>query len=181
MFLKSEHLYLRALEPADLDFLYSLENDVAIWPVSNTSAPYSKYVLQQYIEQATADIYTVKQLRLLICTLGHQPAGVIDLFDFEPSHARAGIGIIIVPAFRKKHFATQALDLLLHYCQNTLYLHLVYCSVTVNNTASIRLFEQAGFKNTGCRQQWLKTPQGWQDVLDFQKIFTSAALNSSNI
>jgi diamine N-acetyltransferase len=181
MFLQSEHLYLRALEPTDLDFLYTLENDVDIWPVSNTSSPYSKYVLQQYLEQATADIYSIKQLRLLICSAQHQPVGAIDLFDFDPAHDRAGIGITIAPPFRQLHFATQALQLLLHYCHEKLLLHQVYCSVLVTNTNSIKLFQQAGFKEIGTRQQWVKTTKGWQDVLDFQKIFIASPSISPNI
>ncbi|HAT63056.1 MAG TPA: GNAT family N-acetyltransferase, partial [Flavobacteriaceae bacterium] len=39
MTLQGEHMYLRALEPSDLDFLYQLENDESIWEVSNTTTP----------------------------------------------------------------------------------------------------------------------------------------------
>ena len=40
--LKGEQVYLRALEPTDLDFLYKLENDTSVWEVSGTLKPYSK-------------------------------------------------------------------------------------------------------------------------------------------
>ncbi|HAV55970.1 MAG TPA: GNAT family N-acetyltransferase, partial [Aequorivita sp.] len=43
--LKGEHIFLRALELSDLDFLYILENDESLWEVSNTTTPYSKYIL----------------------------------------------------------------------------------------------------------------------------------------
>ena len=49
MTLKGNAIYLRALEPTDLDFLYKLENDERVWEVSNTATPYSKYVLKQYL------------------------------------------------------------------------------------------------------------------------------------
>ena len=29
--LKGEHIYLRALEPNDLDFIYAVENDMSLW------------------------------------------------------------------------------------------------------------------------------------------------------
>ena len=67
--LKGENIYLRALEPQDLDFLYHLENNPEIWEISGTTAPYSKHVLQLYLENAHKDIYEVKQLRLCICNL----------------------------------------------------------------------------------------------------------------
>ncbi|MEM7270106.1 MAG: FAD-binding dehydrogenase [Pseudomonadota bacterium] len=94
--LHGESIYLRALEPTDLDFLYQLENDESVWEVSNTITPYSKFVLKQYLDNAHRDIYEVKQLRLVICEVGADlPVGFIDLFDFEPKHRRVGIGVII--------------------------------------------------------------------------------------
>ncbi|KAA5549423.1 GNAT family N-acetyltransferase [Adhaeribacter rhizoryzae] len=170
MFLKSDLLYLRALESTDLEFLYQLENNTAVWRVSNTVAPYSKEVLQLYLEQATADIYSTKQLRLMICTLAHQPVGVIDLYDFEPLHARAGVGIVIAEDYRKQQYAFEALTLLQHYCQNYLLLHQVYCTIAISNAASLKLFQNAGFTAIGLRKQWIKIPAGWEDVLEFQKI-----------
>ncbi|GHA70088.1 GNAT family N-acetyltransferase [Pontibacter akesuensis] len=168
MFLKSDHTYLRALEPTDLEFLYALENDTTVWHVGNTLTPYAKFVLEAYLENATADIYTVKQLRLAICNSSHQPVGAIDLFDFDPLHARAGIGIVVTAEHRGNGHAKDALELLLGYCHKTLQLHQVYCSVTASNLASINLFAQAGFKQVGVRKEWLRTLEGWDDVVEMQ-------------
>jgi diamine N-acetyltransferase len=171
MFLKSDTLYLRALERSDLDFLFGLENDVSVWHVSNTVTPFSKEVLEQYLEQAALDIYATRQLRLMICTSGHLPIGAIDLFDFDPLHLRAGIGIIIREPYRRQGLAGQALEMLMKYCTNYLMLHQLYCSIATDNAASLALFQQAGFQIIGKRQQWLRTPQGWLDVVELQKIF----------
>ncbi|HCC29063.1 MAG TPA: GNAT family N-acetyltransferase, partial [Marinilabiliales bacterium] len=64
--LSDGRLLLRALEPEDLDFLYACENNTQIWQVSHTLVPYSRYVLKQYLANAHLDIYTAKQLRLLM-------------------------------------------------------------------------------------------------------------------
>ena len=93
--LKGEKLYLRALEPEDLEFLHELENNEEFWEVSATQAPFSKYILKKYLENSHLDIYEIKQLRLVICNLKDQPIGLIDIFDFEPQHHRAAIGILI--------------------------------------------------------------------------------------
>jgi diamine N-acetyltransferase len=170
MFLKSGRIYLRALEPSDLDFLYTLENDTSVWLVSNTTTPYARHILQNYLNQAAADIYTVKQLRLLICTHQHQAIGAIDLFDFEPKHQRAGIGIVIAAAFRQQRYATEALQLMLGYCQEQLLLNQVYCSVISTNQGSLQLFRRAGFQAIGTRREWIKTATGWLDLVEFQKI-----------
>jgi len=65
--LKGDLIYLRALEPEDLDFIYEIENDEDIWQVSNTQTPYSRFLIRQYLENAHQDIYEAKQLRLAIC------------------------------------------------------------------------------------------------------------------
>lgn len=171
MFLKSAHTYLRALEPSDLDFLYTLENDTSVWHVGNTLTPYSKFVLEQYLENAALDIYTIKQLRLVICNAKHEAVGAIDLYDFDPIHRRAGTGIVVAEGHRKNGHASDALNLLLTYCRDTLQLHQLYCSVTASNLKSINLFAKAGFQSIGVRKDWLRTPDGWEDVVEFQKIF----------
>jgi len=170
--LKSDLLYLRALEISDLEFLYQLENNPEVWQVSNTVAPFSKEVLQLYLEHASADIYTVKQLRLMICSLDHQRVGVIDLYDFDPLHLRAGIGIVIQENFRKQQFASSALNIFLNYCQHILLLHQVYCTIANSNLASLKLFQNAGFVLVGLRKHWIRTSAGWEDVQELQKIFT---------
>ncbi|WP_439881359.1 GNAT family N-acetyltransferase [Pontibacter sp. MBLB2868] len=172
MFLTLDNTCLRALEPADLDFLYTLENDMGVWHVGNTLTPYSRFVLEQYLENATQDIYTVKQLRLVICNQNQEAVGAIDLFDFDPLHRRAGIGIVVAANHRKNGHAADALSMLTHYCRHTLQLHQVYCSVTATNQPSINLFSKAGFKRVGTRKEWLKTPEGWEDVIEMQHIFS---------
>ena len=93
--LKGEHIFLRALEPEDLDFIYEIENDTSLWVLSDTQTPYSRFLIKQYLENAQQDIFEAKQLRLVICTLEGLAIGLIDVFDFDVKNKRAGIGILI--------------------------------------------------------------------------------------
>ncbi|MBO2012430.1 GNAT family N-acetyltransferase [Hymenobacter negativus] len=167
-------MHLRALEPDDLEFLYALENDPDIWGVSDTLAPVSRHALREYLEHASADFYVVRQLRLVVTTeISGPPVGVVDLFDFEPLHQRAGVGITILAKERKKGYAQQALDLLKNHARNALRLHQIYATVGADNLASMRLFEAAGFRKIGTRLAWLRTPSGWQDVVEWQCFLAS--------
>ena len=161
---------LRAPEPADIDILYHWENDPEIWHVSNTIAPYSRFAIEQYVLNAGNDIFTSKQLRLMIVPLecGSATAGAVDLFDYEPIHRRAGIGIMIDKAFRGKGYATEALSLILDYCSNILNLHQVYCNISEDNLASIRLFDEAGFRKNGERKDWLLLNGKWTNEFFYQ-------------
>ena len=96
--------------------------------------------------------------------------GTIDLFDFDPHNQRAGIGILIQEKYRQKGFAAEALDLLLRYCFETLNLHQLYCNIAKFNTASINLFQQAGFEIKGEKKEWLLIDQKWVDEYFLQLI-----------
>lgn len=155
--LKGENIFLRALEIIDLDFLYNLENDESLWEVSNTTTPYSKYMLQQYLENSHRDIYEVKQLRLVICLSDSEAAiGLIDLFDFDPKHNRVGIGIVIFSEYyKRKGFASEALKLTCNYAFAHLNIHQIYAGITEENLGSIKLFEKAGFEKSGIKKDWI--------------------------
>lgn len=169
--LKGEKIFLRALEPDDLDFLFSVENDEEFWEVSSTNAPFSKFILKQYLENSHKDIYEVKQLRLVICANDGCPAGFIDLFDFEPQHRRAALGIVIKSKLhRQKGFGAEALDLLCKYSFTHLGLHQVYANVGVDNVSSRSLFEKAGFENTAQKKDWVLVNGTFKDELLYQLI-----------
>ncbi|MBF9238719.1 GNAT family N-acetyltransferase [Hymenobacter sp. BT683] len=166
---RSGAVYLRALEPEDLDFLFALENDPDIWGVSDTLAPVSRHALAEYLAHATADFYVVRQLRLVVTTeISSVPVGVVDLFDYDPLHQRAGIGITILAAERRHGYARQALELLKTHARQVLRLHQLYATVGATNTRSLRLFRAAGFRRVGTRQQWLRTPTSWEDAVEWQ-------------
>ncbi|ARV16773.1 GNAT family N-acetyltransferase [Polaribacter sp. SA4-12] len=169
--LKGEHINLRALEPEDLDFLYQIENNEAFWEVSHTQTPFSKYILKQYLENAHLDIFEAKQLRLLIEEKStKKQIGTIDLFDFNPSHKRAGIGILIHPEFQQNGFATEALSLLINYCFSILDVHQLFANITSDNSKSISLFTKHNFKKVGIKKDWILSEGKFKDEVLFQLI-----------
>ncbi|HEX8515781.1 MAG TPA: GNAT family protein [Bacteroidia bacterium] len=171
MRLKGKHILLRALEPEDIDLLYAWENDTKNWNVSNTQTPFSRFLLEQYITTSHVDIYSAKQLRLMICKLEGTAVGSIDLFDFDPNHLRAGIGILIAEKTdRRKGYASEALDLLVRYSFELLNLHQLYCNITTDNESSILLFQKHGFQITGIKKQWIRNGNEYKDELLLQLI-----------
>jgi diamine N-acetyltransferase len=172
MFLETENIRLRPLEPEDLEILYLWENDVSVWSVSNTIVPYSRYALKRYLENSHKDIFETGQLRLMIEDKTNNKAiGTVDLFDFNPMHERIAFGVLIYAENnRRQGFATSALNLITDYCFNILHLHQVYCNVDENNIKSIKMLTNAGFDIAGTKKQWVKTNKGWQNEILFQKI-----------
>ncbi len=164
--MKSERVYLRAVEPSDIDFVYQLENDPENWNVSNNLTPFSRYTIEQYVLNSEHDIFTQKQLRLIIETTDQPQTkiiGTIDLFDFDPYHKRAGVGIIIIAQEQNKGYASESLKLLIEYCFTVLNLHQLYCNISAINQNSLRLFQKAGFVSCGLKKEWLFQNNQWID------------------
>lgn len=170
--LQGKKIYLRALEPTDLDFLFQLENNEEVWEVSNTTSPFSRFVLKQYLENSHKDIYEVKQLRLVISISENNKAiGCIDLFDFEPKHKRVGVGVLIASEEnRNKGYASEALQLVCNYIFEHLVLHQVYANITEDNLPSISLFENAKFIKTGTKKDWISSNGIFKNELQYQLI-----------
>ncbi len=170
--LKGQNIYLRALEPEDLEFVYAIENDENFWEVSNTQTPYSKFLVRQYLENAHQDIYEAKQIRLAICKNNTSEAiGLIDLFDYDARNQRAGIGIIIRnETNRNQGLGNEALDLLVNYAFQKLQLHQLYANIGANNEVSLKLFSTFGFQKIGIKKEWNLLNGKYHDELIFQLI-----------
>lgn len=170
--LEGEKIFLRALEPMDLDYLYKVENNESIWKVSNTHAPFSRFILSQYLENAHLDIYEAKQLRMVICKLEtNEPIGFVDLFDFEPKHFRVGIGIVIdEEKDRQKGYASEAIKLCVRYAFTHANVHQVHATITEDNIASMKLFEKAGFTKSGVKKDWIFHQGEFKDEFIYQLI-----------
>ena len=168
--LKSNLLRLRAVEPEDLDLMYLIENDTELWPFGQTSVPFSRYALKQYIAESSNDVFRDRQLRLVIETADGISVGFVDLQNYEPLHHRAEVGIVVVPGRQRKGLATEALRLLAKYVSAHLGIHQLYALVPECNAASLALFRKCGYKETATLQDWQNSPEGWQSVAVMQKI-----------
>jgi diamine N-acetyltransferase len=169
--LEGNQIRLRAIEPEDLDFLYEIENNELFWEVSHTQTPFSRFLLKQYIENCHLDIYEARQLRLLIETKDStQSVGLIDIFDFNPQHKRAGVGIVIHEKYQSKGYASEALELLIKYSFTNLQLHQLFANIAKDNQKSISLFKKHHFKMVGSKSDWLFINGTFKDEILFQLI-----------
>lgn len=158
---------IRAMEPDDLDLLYHIENNSDTMQYSANTMPLSRELLRQYILSTTGDIYTDKQLRLII-QCNSEPVGIVDLFDFNPRNRRAEVGIIIKNIYRRRQIATIALHLLEQYAKQ-IDIYQLYAIVPEHNEASSRLFTKAGYLHTSTLENWFLNGPKATAALLFQK------------
>ncbi len=175
--IRGTRIRLRAIEPNDIDLMYHWENNVDIWPLSGTTQPFSKKTMIDFVENSHNDIYINKQLRLAIEKMNSdsqngQTIGYIDLFDFDPTNRRAGVGILIADTdSRRQGFGLEAIELLCKYGADIIHLHQLFCNVHENNQASINLFKAAGFSKCGQLSDWSLQNGNWVNAIVMQRIF----------
>ena len=161
---------LRAMEPSDLELLYLWENDPKVWRVSGTIAPVSRHRLASFIQEQSYDIYATRQMRLIIDVEG-VAVGTLDIVEFDPQNRRFGLGILIYDeSHRRLGYAKSAIEAAIEYGRHVLQIHQVWASVVADNKPSIALFESCEFERCGCRKDWVLTPDGYRDCIEFQRI-----------
>ena len=162
---------LRALEPTDVDRVLAWENEPEHWVVTGTSAPYSRAALEALC-LGHQDLYTAGQLRWIIEDEG-EVAGAVDLYDFHARDLRAGIGIPVTPDARGRGVARRALDIAVRHAELALMLRSVHAEVHADHTGSLALFDGANFDRVGRYTDWTRTPEGWRDLILFQRMLST--------
>ena len=161
-------VYLRAMEPEDLDFLYEIENNERIWDISATNVPYSHYVLRNYIANAKNDFFADNQVRLIIENNAKQNIGILDLVNYDPQHQRAELGIVLLEEYQGKGYAYAAILRLIDYAQKNFQLHQIYAYVDVNNTKSYKCLKSVGFQENACLKDWFFKANKYNDAYVMQ-------------
>jgi len=169
MFLKGNKICLRSLNQSDFDKIFAWENNPENWRVSGTESHFTKEEILKYVS-GNQDIFTDKQLRLMICDSSTDKAiGAVDLFDYDSKHQRAGVGILIEIEHQKKGFALEALKLVSDYSLNEIGIRNLFANILIDNEPSILLFEKAGFIKIGHKKNWFNDNGKWVDELFYQK------------
>lgn len=160
---------LRAPEPADVDAMYLLENDIELWNDGVTFAPLSRKQLWDYVDTYDGNIYATGQLRMVIEDVSDgRFAGVIDLYDFDRVNRRAYVGVTVIKTMRGRGVGDHALKQLCSYVAEVLDMKQLAAVVREDNTPSVKLFERNGFQITGRFPSWIKRGTDWVTALHLQ-------------
>lgn len=150
--------------------MFSIENNAELWEHGGATGPYSRYQLKQFIAEAQNDLYTDRQLRLMIEKRGVGAVGMADLVAFEPRHLRAEIGLVIAPEYRGMGIGRTALSLLETHCFGLLGLHQLYAYLLSDNEVCLSLLDSMGYTRCGVLKDWMYVNGRYADVCMMQKL-----------
>lgn len=166
-----ESVFLRALEPSDLSLLIEIENEHEFWKYSNRTEPFSEKLLKAYLEQQHQDIFQAKQKRYVLSDAQKSLLGFVDLFDFEPLHRRAGVGIVIHKDKRGMGLGKKGLQLVDSHCREYFNIHCLFANIARENKRSLHIFESCGYQKIGIKKAWNFYEGSFHDEFLYQKLF----------
>jgi diamine N-acetyltransferase len=168
-------VHLRALEPEDVDLLYTIENDEGQWDVCDFPMHYSRMALRRYLALQPQDIAEAGELRLVIEADG-RAVGTIDLVNYSLVDARAEVCISLQKACRQQGIGKKAVEQLEKYAGTYLHLRLLYARVSAGrNEVCHNLFKSCGYLEAACLPLWHRYGYDYEDLVVYQKILQKSA------
>lgn len=82
-----------------------------------------------------------------------QRVGAIGMNNYQPQHRSTELGYWLLPQYWKQGIMTEVLPAILYHLFNNKMMHRVCASVELGNYASIKVLEQANFRNEGTQRE----------------------------
>ena len=147
----SKHLIIRLLERRDLEEARLLHNDDdTLSQLTDIS-----HVSEAQQEQWYQSMSTSRTARRYVARLRSDDAfvGVFRVDRLDVWNRNASVGADVVPAQRRKGYASEMFDYMLHYLFDHCGLHRVGLMTLESNTQALALYRKLGFVEEGRERQ----------------------------
>ena len=170
--MNEERIYVRALEPTDLEFLYKYENSFSVMQWGGQKNLYSRYDFKRFIEDSHQDITITNQKRFIVALKSDDRAiGTVDLYDYCTDNQRVCIGLIFYEeSDRNMGYGKEVIRFAKQFCFQQLSIHQLYVEIEADNINSIKMFESCGFKYCGTKKDWIQKSGAFCDIKCYQNI-----------
>lgn len=161
--LSDEVITLGQFADSDLDALVAACNDPAIARYTFIPAPYSRTDAELFVSGQAERRLAGEALDLAIrARPGGALLGAAGLRIFRPRRASCEIGYWVAPDVRGRGIAPRAVGLLAGWALRTLRLERIELTPDVDNRASHRVAEKAGFALTSERRETFAKGRRWE-------------------
>jgi RimJ/RimL family protein N-acetyltransferase len=147
--LRGEHVYLRPLEPADVELVHRWFSDARVLLLMG-ELPRSLASRQRSAE-ASVESQGDDHFSFVICRLADsEPVGRTDVFEIDRHNGSAAFGITIGdPALWGQGLGTDAINVVVDFAFGQLRLERLWLGTDANNTRAQTAYAKAGFTVEG--------------------------------
>ena len=170
--LRDEAVVLRPWREEDIPAIVAACRDPLIPRFTYVPSPYGEDDARAWVADLPARRDRGEHLGLAIADAGSGALlGSVGLRMSDWAQPRAGIGYWVAPEARGRGVATRAVRLLSRWALDTLHLGRLELLTHLENVASQRVAERAGFRREGVLRAYLEMPDGtWRDCVMFSMV-----------
>jgi RimJ/RimL family protein N-acetyltransferase len=147
-------LVLRPWEDGDVEVMVAMCRDADIVRFTRVPDPYSEADARAWIDAQPGRLEGGAGVTFAITVGGGAPVGSMGLRIDEADRDIAEAGYMVAPAARGRGVATTALRLVSRWALEDLGMARVHLTTHVDNRASQRVAERAGFRREGILRSW---------------------------
>jgi RimJ/RimL family protein N-acetyltransferase len=148
----NENVAIRVIDVSDFNLLKQIELDTSNRKYTDLKEELNEEILYSFIV-SNHDVYLHKQLKFTIIE-NDDKVGFLDIYDVDFNKNCAGIGIFVLPEFRRKQIASSAIELGINWCKNIGIRHFLV-EIEKTNDCSIHLFQKAKFNLVGQNEHYI--------------------------
>lgn len=169
--LQTERLLLRALTPADLEFVYQHFTDPDVTRYLHDEEPIrTRQEAQEIVEFYTKPGFKPYNRWMILRKSDDKPIGTCGYHNWQKRHFRAEIGYDLDKALWNQGFMTEALVEVIEFGFRTMKLNRIEALVHPHNRASIRLLEKLHFQKEGFMRDYYFQGGIFHDSLIFSLL-----------
>jgi [ribosomal protein S5]-alanine N-acetyltransferase len=161
---------LRPWGDADLDVMVAICRDPEVARFTRVPDPYSEADARAWIDAQPGRLEAGEGVTLAITPSGGAPLGSIGLRVDPGDREIAEAGYMVAAAARGRGLATTALRLVSRWAVRELGIARVHLTAHVDNPASQRVAERAGFRREGVLRAWEEIRGERVDLMMFSLI-----------
>ena len=165
--LHSPRLLLRSIVPSDLQDIHALHSLPETDRYNALGIPKDLAETRNVVQGWLNDLDQSPVVNHTLAIREHKGGAFVGLFGLKlgsEKYRTAELWYKLLPAHWGKGYATEAVKCMLAHCFETLTLHRVEAGCAVDNAASVRVLEKAGFVHEGCKRKILPLKSGWSDA-----------------
>jgi len=150
--LRGELVTLRAVERDDVEVLHAIDSAYDTWPETNYT-PYAPKSLDEVLKGFDGEDESAYRgndgFQPFAIVVDEELVGMCCFWGIDLHNRRAHLGIGIGEEHRGRGIGTDATRVMLHYAFVDRGWHRVQLEVLATNTAALRSYEKAGFREDG--------------------------------
>ncbi len=141
----------------------SMEGSYQFWPYSETE---QERWFDDYVKDPSQRRFVIRN--------DSNPVGFIGLTNINHKEGGAELGIRIIPEYKRRGYATEAVRILSDWAFAEARMHRLCSEVFYMNEASIKLFQKVGWRLWGTKHEAHWQGGRWLDVLCYELCISEA-------